>query len=167
MMKIVKEDMNWAIRQTLIEEVKDSKLENKNLLVQLIKEEDDIFGRAYSAGWGGGKKYGHQKGLKHGALAAGGVAALIAGASYVYKRFLTKAARNCKEFGGTNKTKCILKYKIKAAQAAIQKLQSSKGKCKTTKNPKSCINKIDLQISKWTQRIKRYKGKLYGLGVAI
>jgi hypothetical protein len=87
-----------------------------------------------------------------------GVAALTAVAItagvLAYKRFFSKAARACKDLGGTSKTACMNKYKAQGKKAEIATLNSKKGACKG--NPK-CVGKIMARIQKVSAEEKQLR----------
>ena len=107
---------------------------------------------AGAIGYGLGKAYRHvldksfQAGMHQGVGGAVAAAALIAASVLVYKRFMSKAARSCKG-SGAEKTACMRRFKIDAKKKQIGILTSSMPKCKNTKNPEKCTNKIKTKIN--------------------
>jgi hypothetical protein len=86
-----------------------------------------------------------RKGYK--TIAVGIVVALIVAISYkVYKKFLSKAARSCKQLEGEKKNECMKKFRDYAKKARITALEKSKGLCNKSKNPQNCINKINNKV---------------------
>jgi len=95
---------------------------------------------------------GYNQGVTHGGvatLAAATIAALVTTVAYkTYKRFLSKAAKACNKYSGTEKTGCMNKFKRDATKRRIQDLTKGKQACKHTKAPSKCISKIDKKIGK-------------------
>jgi len=85
------------------------------------------------------------------------VAAVVAAATVVsmkiYKAYFSKAAKSCNKFKGDEKKKCMKKFKVDAIKQQIASLNSSKSKCKNTKDPKMCVSKIDIKIAKAKQKL--------------
>jgi hypothetical protein len=83
------------------------------------------------------------------ALAATALAGMaVYGASKIYKRFFSQAARACAGKSGAAKDVCMKQFKAKATQARMQSLVKSKATCKKAKNPQKCIAAIDAEIQK-------------------
>jgi hypothetical protein len=83
------------------------------------------------------------------ALAATALAGVAAyGATKIYKRFFSQAAKACAGKSGAQKTACMQQYKVKASQAKVQSLMRSKATCKKAKNPQKCMAAIDAEIQK-------------------
>jgi hypothetical protein len=103
-------------------------------------------------GWLSGEEAGFGTGIQTGAtatLAAAAIAALVITVSYkVYKRFLSKAARMCKNLGGDAKTSCMNKYKRDSLKAQLGEIQKGKSICKKSKDPGKCVLKLDKKIHK-------------------
>jgi len=68
--------------------------------------------------------------------------AAAAGAAALYNRMMSDAARNCNQLYGTEKTVCMLRYKIEIASTMISK----------SKNPE--VKQL------WNIRLKKYQYKL-------
>jgi len=81
------------------------------------------------------------------------IAAALTGAYYIYKRFLSQAAKQCSKLSGEKKTLCMKKFKVKAGQAAIKKLQGTKRQFKN--NPKKLAS-INKHIASWKAKITNY-----------
>ena len=128
--------------------------------LDLIKSSGEKgFNRGFDSGHGSGLSSGRAQGVA-GSAAVVGVAALIAIAYYVYKNYLSKAAQACTKFKGLEKKKCMYKFKIAGAQAAIKKLQQSMKLCKNKKNPAKCEYQLKVQMKKWQERIQKWNSKL-------
>jgi hypothetical protein len=83
------------------------------------------------------------------ALAATALAGMaVYGATKIYKRFFSQAAKACSGKGGPAKDACMKQFKAKALQAKVQALTRSKATCKKAKNPQNCINAINSEITK-------------------
>jgi hypothetical protein len=91
----------------------------------------------------------------------------ILGLSYlvtnIYNSLLSKIARACMNYEGSAKTICKLKYRMQAAQAALNKSREAKGKCLKTKNPEKCNEKFDATMEKYQNEIKEYNDQLRDL----
>jgi len=92
-----------------------------------------------------GKTY--DVGVAQGVQGAVAVAAAALLARKVFRRFLSKAARACKDKAGAAKTLCMNEFKKKAMQAQASSLQQSKSKCAKSKQPDKCNAAIDKKIA--------------------
>jgi len=91
-----------------------------------------------------------RKGYK--AIGIGIVVGLISLLSYkVYKKYISKAARACKQFKGDQKNTCMEKHRGEAKKARIMALEKSKSLCAKSKDPKLCVAKIKHKIRKLKQ----------------
>jgi flagellar biosynthesis/type III secretory pathway protein FliH len=101
-------------------------------------------------GWQTGEEAGYETGMQTGAtgaFAAAAIAALVITVSYkVYKRFLSKAARACKNLAGDAKTSCMNKYKRESLKAQVTELQKGRSICSKSKDPGKCTLKIDKKL---------------------
>jgi hypothetical protein len=79
-------------------------------------------------------------------------AAVILG-NKLYKQYLSQAARICKN--APNKEKCMEEFKKKAIQAEIAQLEKAKTYCTKSKNPQECINKLNQEIQKNKEKLKK------------
>lgn len=82
-------------------------------------------------------------------LAAGAVAGIINAINMsvkVYKDYLTKNRRRCSDLPDTEQALCLLKVKSMAKQQQLKKLQSLASKCKQSKNPEKCMEKVKNKI---------------------
>lgn len=75
------------------------------------------------------------------AATVAGIAAVVA--SKIVKKYLTKAARACKDKKGLEKTTCIQKFKVDAVKDQMKVLDDYKKYCQATKDPKKCEKKIE------------------------
>jgi hypothetical protein len=103
------------------------------------------------AKWGGyvGKKavdQAHQTGFNQGANTIAILATAVAAGVVIYKRFMSKAAKQCAGLATGEKTNCMRKIKAEAVKAKISKFESFKSKCNQAKNPTGCNNKLMLKI---------------------
>ncbi len=98
----------------------------------------------------GAVDYASQHPGKSAAIAAT-AAAVITGGVVAYRRFLSKAARECK--GAANKSKCMQSARQKALKAKIQAMQAGKAKCSNTNKPYTCRHKIDTKIQKLQAKV--------------
>jgi len=84
-------------------------------------------------------------------------AALVAMAGYaakkIYLRYFSKAANGCKNTSGSERTKCINKYRIKAYEEAIKGLKVAMNACSKNKNADKCKTKVQNKINKYKKKI--------------
>jgi len=81
------------------------------------------------------------------AIAAGAMALLIIAIGVlVYRKFMSKASKACKNYKGDEKNECLKKYREKAKQLKIQTLVKNRKACSKTKNPQKCVEKINKKI---------------------
>lgn len=112
-------------------------------------------------------KGGVSAGLKAAALTPGGLAVSGAmlgglvgfGAWKMYQRFLSAAARNCRQYSGRQKTMCMNKYKIDGLNRQIVELQRGLQACERTKNQIKCKNSIGKKIQRVRQKIAKIQGR--------
>jgi len=74
---------------------------------------------------------------------------------FIYKRFLSKAARVCSRKRFSEKSLCMKIYKIKAIEERIKHMKNSISYCKHSKSPSKCTNKIIKRIQSLEKRKKR------------
>jgi len=101
---------------------------------------DTMSGKTYDLG----KFHGAAGAL---AAAAAVAAAVVAGAK-IYKRYLSKAAKACKDKGGTARTACIQKFKMDAQKAKIGAMQKGIAACSKTKDPSKCKASLQTKVAK-------------------
>jgi len=85
------------------------------------------------------------------------VGMLITVAYKVYKAFFSKAAKACRTKAGRDKQECIYKYKVAALRQQIKALKKNRAYCKKAKEPEKCRQRIDSEIEKVKQKIKKLK----------
>ncbi|MCX6723179.1 MAG: hypothetical protein NT094_03920 [Candidatus Staskawiczbacteria bacterium] len=96
----------------------------------------------------------HSKGLgtlrKYTGITAG-ITAAVAGSYLAYKNYMEnkKAREFCTKFKGKQNTICMLKFKIQASDAAIEKLQQAKSGCTQKSDPEKCIYGLNRELWKW------------------
>lgn len=66
----------------------------------------------------------------------------------IYKKYLSEAARACKNYEGYQKKKCMIVYKIKARRAQLSKIKQATVQCVKDKNPEGCKVKALKEIKK-------------------
>jgi hypothetical protein len=191
-MKINKENLEWAWKMALTEQVlENDSVIDKSEMITIINETVSVdtiktyLSEATKSSDYGDIEIGHNDALKftdgqgkvlnpdqtmnanwrlsqdtRSGLITISIAVLIASAFYVYKNYLTKAARACENFSGPKKEICKIKYKISGCDAAIKKLQSNMKLCKQKKNPEKCASSLNKQIEKWNVRKSKYSSKL-------
>ena len=60
----------------------------------------------------------------------------------IYKQYLTRAARSCKDLPPKEKGICMLRYKLQGKKAQLSKLNGSMGKCNRGRKPELCKQKL-------------------------
>lgn len=87
------------------------------------------------------------------------IAAVLAGITYaaikIYKNYLSKAAKACSGKKGEEKKSCMEKFKKDAIKQKIKYLEAGKPRCKHSKDPKTCVAKLDLKIAKAKQNLSK------------
>lgn len=78
---------------------------------------------------------------------------LLASSALIYHRYLTKAAKECKEQVIVND--CIKKYRLKARKEQLSHLRSKRSKCGVAKNPEVCEKRIDKKIKSLQRLIRK------------
>lgn len=89
-----------------------------------------------------------------------GMAGATALAYAIYQRMYSSAAKSCEKMKGREKSKCMMRFKINAANQAIDKLQEMIIGCENKKDPDKCKYSIQRQIWNWTRRKQKYQEKL-------
>lgn len=69
-------------------------------------------------------------------------ASLSMSAFSIYKQYLTRAARSCKDLPTKEKAICMLRYKVQGKKAQLSKLNGSVPKCNKTKDAELCKQKL-------------------------
>lgn len=69
-------------------------------------------------------------------------ASLSMSAFSIYKQYLTRAARSCKDLPPKEKGICMLRYKLQGKKAQLSKLHANTPKCNKTKKPELCKQKL-------------------------
>lgn len=87
-----------------------------------------------------------------GVLIAGGIAGAIVGISLLYKRYFSAEAKACKDLSGKQRTVCMTKARIKAAEAAIAEAEKGLLECSSAKNEEDCIFKMKVEIRAWKKK---------------
>lgn len=103
------------------------------------------------------KKWAKKNPDKTKKIGAGILAAIAIYAGYkIYKRFLSKAAKSCKDLSGAEKTTCINKFKKQALEGQEKELKKGLSACSKSSNPAKCKVIVNNRISK----IKAKQAKL-------
>lgn len=87
-----------------------------------------------------------EPGVKKGVGIALAIAAATAASYAAYKRFLSKAAKECK--GAADRSACIKGFKKKAALAKAAALQAGMGKCASSSDPEKCKASLAKKVAK-------------------
>lgn len=82
---------------------------------------------------------------------------LALGAYKIYKKYLNKAARFCKNKKGKELTNCVNKFKIDGLEKEVHLLKNREKLCSQTKNPKECSDKVKNRIYKRLKKISTLK----------
>ena len=85
------------------------------------------------------------------------VGGLLMTAYRLYKDYLTKAARACANLDPKEKRLCMLKYKIDGKRKQLVTLTSLLSKCRQTKNPDECLNKLRQKIEVCKQQLDYFR----------
>lgn len=89
-------------------------------------------------------------------LAAAAAASAVAYLGYkIYKRFLSKYARQCNSASGKAKTVCMAAAKANAFEARIKAMESKKGMCAKSKEPDKCKAKVDKKINDMKAKLNK------------
>lgn len=112
------------------------------------------------AGETSGERIGKSIGREQGALMTIGVigivAAFTAASVFVYKQYMSKAAKACK--GSDNKKLCMAEYKVKALKAKAKTLaKNATVHCKKSKNPEKCYALTKQKLHKIQMSLKKIK----------
>ena len=100
----------------------------------------------------GGEISKHKKpiGITAGVVSA---AALIAGGIYAYNRFLSKAAKKCVGYSGSEKSECMSRVRSGATDAEISELKKSMSLCAMSSDPMTCRKRLKDRLEKVTEQL--------------
>lgn len=94
-------------------------------------------------------------GLKDG-MGAIALVSIASAVSYkIYKQYLTKAAKACKDKKGLAKEECMTKFKREGLKKQLNILQKGLVDCKNTKDPKLCQEKMKKKIDGIKNKLKK------------
>jgi len=79
--------------------------------------------------------------------------AVATAAYFIYKRYLSSAAKSCA--AAPDRSKCMKVNKIKAIQTTVGQLEAAMRQCDSAKNPKKCYMKYAKQVAKWKGRLAK------------
>lgn len=82
---------------------------------------------------------------------------LLIGSTLLYKKYLSAAARACKN--SDDKNKCINRFKIKGYEAQANKLKSDINKCSQSENSGKCKNILSDKITKINNKLLKLISK--------
>jgi hypothetical protein len=74
-------------------------------------------------------------------------------ASRFYKEYFTKAARKCKDLTPKEKSICMVRAKMLAKNAQLQKLKQGMAKCAKARNAEKCKQKLSVKMQKLAQEV--------------
>lgn len=77
-----------------------------------------------------------------------------------YKRYMSRAAKECKNLKFGEKTRCMQKYESEAVRAEISTLKSNLNKCEKEKKPSLCRAKVDKRLISLEDKLKKINLKL-------
>jgi hypothetical protein len=96
---------------------------------------------------------------KHGGTMAKGVAGmspaylalmtaphLIKLGKFAFNKIFSKAEKACSGMPQADKNMCLRKFKLQAYTNQLRTLRSSMGKCKDTKDPNDCKDKLNVKV---------------------
>ena len=96
-------------------------------------------------------------------LVTAGITALIMLCHKVFNKMNMQALNSCKGTG-PEKKKCMLLFKIKACDMAIQKFEEAAPGCEKKSNPQKCKLSLQKEIWYWTKRKGKYQDELQKIG---
>jgi len=85
------------------------------------------------------------------------IGGLLMTAYRLYKDYLTRAARACANLDPKEKRLCMLKYKIDGKRKQLATLTSLVAKCRQTKNPDECLDKLRQKIESCRQQLDYFR----------
>lgn len=118
-------------------------------------------------------------GLGKGAAAAGGKIAgmspaylalmtaphLIKLGKFAFNKIFSKAQKACAGMPEADKNMCLRKFKLQAYTNQLNTLRSSVGKCKDTKDPNECKDKLNVKVKAIQFKINTLKQAIRKAGV--
>jgi len=91
------------------------------------------------------------------------VSGLLMTAYRLYKDYLTRAARACANLDPKEKRLCMLRFKIDGKRRQLAALRSLLTKCRQTRKPDECVDKLRQKIETCRQQldyfIERYNAE--------
>jgi hypothetical protein len=94
-----------------------------------------------------------QSGSVEGMAIAAVIAGILSTAYLVYKRYLSKAAKACKDYKGVQRKECIAKFERMAIQAKITSISKGLSACAKSKDPAKCKAKLQSKIAAEKQKL--------------
>lgn len=85
---------------------------------------------------------------------------LLTGADRVYQRVLKMCSRKCSTLSRLLNTKCQMKCKEAAAEAAINYLNSKSKACEALNDPEACKEYVDSLISRYEESANKLRAKI-------
>jgi len=80
-------------------------------------------------------------------------ASLILSAVNLFKQHLTKGSRQCADLADKERSLCMLRAKGLAKKVQAAALKDSMNKCKKSKNPEQCKQKIQAKLKKVSSEV--------------
>ena len=75
-------------------------------------------------------------------------------AAKAYKKFIDKAERTCRDYTGSEKTKCLKRFRAQGVKVKMLTLNKAKGMCGKDRSPEACRSKLTNKISKLQSKLK-------------
>lgn len=85
---------------------------------------------------------------------------LLTGADKVYQRFMKGCSSKCGAVSRILNTKCQMKCKAEAAEAAVDYLNSKKNACQALNDPEMCEEYVDKVIARYEANITKLRAKI-------
>jgi len=85
------------------------------------------------------------------------VGGLLMTAYRLYKDYLTRAARACANLDPKEKRLCMLRFKIDGKRRQLTALTSLLSKCRQTKKPDECVDKLRQKIETCRQQVDYFR----------
>jgi len=148
----VKEADDYQIKHLLLKGYKVKQLSEN----EKVEIDEAPIGIAQGLGWRPGSYWSQdveRLGYKSGLVDAAIIAAILALGYKIYKDYISKAGKACRDYSGDKKKDCIIRFKQQALRARISGLTQAKAKCKTAKKPEKCNRKIDEEIAKLKRKL--------------
>jgi hypothetical protein len=88
----------------------------------------------------------------NGPIVIAGIILLLS--SFVYRRFFSDAAKECKDLKGYEKSECMRMHGMFALRAQVSALERGKTACNKSKDPQKCKETVNSKISKLRLKLR-------------